>query len=622
MALLVVKPFREIKTMKNTEKPINIKVHNKIISFTEIEASDYINSKERVDAEMTRLILGEHIVFSKQRKARQGTFHIYNNDTGLWYGISETDKTFEDIQGLLSDKVVAPIREYFQAKCDVSDNDNDKKYFKAQIAACDKKKLALQTPANKHGIIGYLKGNEKPPEVFNSQTHRTHFIDGSYNEITNSLDPHSPDNWHTLSTNKPFPSEDADCPQFKNLLFNLVLSENGFSSEENKELKSDLLYILSTYITGSTPNFGVVFMGSGNNSKSLPHEVLTKVLGDYGAMSSPVLLTGNREQNLYWNELPGKRLAVLGDLDAKQAIDNVWKGLVSKGEDAQTRGHFESPNSWRKDYTIVAFVNDGIKVKEDSPGLLDRLVIFPFLHKFSTEGRSPSVYEGWINTYLSETEGILRMLIDARQCFLHQPHRWSKTLISYKNRVLKISFDLTDVRQWFYEQDDYVIDPTGKVLFSEVYDKFEKWAEDCEKKFHTSKNTFGKKLPTGVYSKPGTDNKKYIYGIGHNTQLKENQDADIFRLSESKTSEHNRNGKVIPLKRNQEILHGGNKPGQALDSMESRPAIQSNDEGKDFSKTLADGLETGRYETFSTKMSSRRRRDSELMTQMIASDKR
>ena len=598
--------------MENTEKPINIKVNNKTLSFTETEASDYINSKERVDAEMTRLILGEHIVFSKQRKAKQGTFHIYNIDTGLWYGISETDKTFEDIQGLLSDKVVAPIREYFQAKCDVSNDDNDKKFYKAQIAACDKKKLALQTPSNKNGIIGYLKDNEKPPEVFNSQTHRTHFIDGSYNEQTNTLDPHSPDNWHTLSTCQPFPTEDADCPQFKKLLFNLVLSENGFSDSENDELKSDLLYILSTYITGSTPNFGVVFMGSGNNSKSLPHEVLINVLGGYGAMSSPVLLTGNREQNLYWNELPGKRLAVLGDLDAKQDIDNVWKSLVSKGEDAQTRGHFESPNAWRKDYTIVAFVNDGIKVKEDSPGLLDRLVIFPFLHKFSSEGRSPSVYEGWINTYLGETAGILRMLIDARQRFLQQPHKWSKTLTDYKNRVLKISFDLTDVRQWFNEQEDYVIDPTANVLFSEVYGKFEKWAEGCEKQFYTGKNAFGKKLPTGIESKAGTGNKQYIYGIGYNTHLKENQDADILRWSEDSPSKHNRVGKVIPFERNQTILQGGNEPGQALDSLESRSAIQPNDEGEDYSKTLVGCLEPGRFES-SFAAASRRNREQALL---------
>lgn len=604
-------------------EPIKIKINNKTLSFTETKASDYIHSKERIDAEMIRSILGEHIAYSKQRKAKNGTFHIYDNDTGLWSEISETDKTFENIQKVLSDEVVAPIREYFQAKLDVSDNDSDKKFYKAQIAACDKKKLTLQTPANKNGIMGYLKGNEKPSEVFNSQTHRTHFIDGSYNEVTNTLDPHSPDNWHTLSTNQPFPTEDDDCPEFKNLLFNLILSENGFNDSENEELKTDLLYILSTYITGSTPNFGVVFMGSGNNSKSLPHEVLIKVLGDYGAMSSKVLLTGNREQNICWNELPGKRLAVLGDLDAHHTIDNVWKSLVSKGEDAQTRGHYESPNAWRKDYTIVAFVNDGIKVKEDSPGMLDRLVIFPFLHKFPTEGRSPSVLEAWRNTYFGETAGILRLMIDARQRFLKQPHRWSKTLNTYKNRVLKISFDLTDVRQWFYEQDDYVIDPSGKVLFSEVYGKFEAWAEGCEKKFYTGKNAFGKKLPTGIEVVAGTANKKYIHGIRHNTQMKGNQDADIFRWSESSPTEHNRVGKVIPFERNQAILHGGNKPGQTLDSLESRSKIQPNDEGEDYCQTLAGGLETGpyesMYETISQKMKSSSRRDSELMAQLQAS---
>jgi putative DNA primase/helicase len=298
----------------------------------------------------------------------------------------------------------------------------------------------------------------------------------------NKIYPHNPDNFFKYVLDHKYDTS-ADCKTFLN---SLKLVTNG-----DKDLQLLIQQVFGYCIAGGDPvaHKAFMFYGEGGNGKSTMLTALANLVGNENAARVPLTLF---DKPFSMISLDGKLVNLIDETPKFNINPEAFKNVVSGGY--VRASHKGKPEVDLKINARIIFACNKLpNFKDDSDGMMRRLIIIPFNHRISDDQADHNIDE----KIKAEMPGVLnfaieglKMLIDNGYQF-HQAEATTKAFDEFKEE--------TDNVHYFLKERTVFNNYAGGVSFSELYESFKSFCES-EGCYYVSKRVFSRSA-TKYYEK-------------------------------------------------------------------------------------------------------------------------
>lgn len=263
----------------------------------------------------------------------------------------------------------------------------------------------------------------------------------------------------------------------------------------DKELISFVQQLLGYCLTADVSEQKLpIFCGSGANGKSTLLNAFMDVVGtDYSMQAMPELLMEKRNESHPTEKaaLFGKRFVSCVETEASRKLSESTVKMLTGGERIQARRMREDFWEFAPSHKLVLCTNHKPVVAGTDHGIWRRMLLIPFTQMFEGSRIDKALPE----KLRAEAQGILAWLV--RGC------------IEWKKHGLNPPAVVTDATKEYRSQEDVIgrfieecCQPvkSGSIKFSNLYYKFEVWAEDAGE-YRCEKKSFGTWLADHGYKK-------------------------------------------------------------------------------------------------------------------------
>jgi putative DNA primase/helicase len=210
--------------------------------------------------------------------------------------------------------------------------------------------------------------------------------------------------------------ETATCPLMERALQGIFMGD--------QELIDAWWVYFGYSLTGDVSARKVFFCwGVGSNGKSMLARIMRAVAGDYGATAEPSVVESARKgfgrATNDIRELKDVRLAIASEWDEGGMLDEGRLKRLTGGQGEQVKGRLLYQNNVAFDPThkLWLLTNHKPTVVDDSLATWDRIVLIPFLNRFTPDKAGFDPYLG-DKIVAEERTGILRRALDGAVTFL------------------------------------------------------------------------------------------------------------------------------------------------------------------------------------------------------------
>jgi putative DNA primase/helicase len=228
--------------------------------------------------------------------------------------------------------------------------------------------------------------------------------------------------------------------------------------------------IIGYCLTGSDREQSLFFFhGNGKNGKSTLKEVLAKLMGDYGSVTTVDLIVESRngkEPETLIAALQGKRMVSLPEVEAGHKIAQSRLKTLTGGDSLCGRQLYEKHFQFRCTSKLIVHGNSKPEVQGVDNGIWRRFRLIPFGVTIPPD----EVDHDLALKLISELPGILNRALEA--CLA-----WQKRGLETPQLVVKATEEYRDSEDVLAEflEEFTVPDPRGKVSKPELYALYSNW---------------------------------------------------------------------------------------------------------------------------------------------------
>jgi putative DNA primase/helicase len=296
--------------------------------------------------------------------------------------------------------------------------------------------------------------------LLNPNPYIINVLNGMYNVMEDTLEPHSPDYLSTVQLGVNY-VKDAKCPRFEQFLAESI-------EPDQIPLVQEMLGYFLVPVNRAQKCFVIVGAAGAGKSKLL-------------LVINEVLLGRENVSNVSWQalnerfktaELFGKLANIFADLPTKNIDDNgIFKALV--GEDYLTvERKNKDPFSFVSQARLLFSCNNIPRNYGDrSDGFYRRLIIIRFSHSVPEALRDPDL----LSKFQAESDGIFQYALVGLRRLMANGFRFSETE-SNKQELRKYREDSNSVLAFI--RDCCVLEKDAEIGRAEVYQRYRSYCEE------------------------------------------------------------------------------------------------------------------------------------------------
>ena len=218
----------------------------------------------------------------------------------------------------------------------------------------------------------------------------------------------------------------------------------------------------------------VMCVGNGSNGKSTLFQIWMEVMGDYaGAVRNEVIL-GNHWGNDVpgTNQLRGKRLVIMSELEEKQVMSNSLMKRMTSRDSINANVKFAEPITFRPTHTLILHTNHLPRLRSVDYGVVRRVAIIPFNATISEKDKRTDFVEEILT---AEGPAILSWMVDGAVRFFNSHMTIEKpTVVQEASNAYLEGEDL--LRR--YVESNCVLDDKKKAYIGNLFVDFKTWCND------------------------------------------------------------------------------------------------------------------------------------------------
>lgn len=283
---------------------------------------------------------------------------------------------------------------------------------------------------------------------------------GLFNLKTMKLESHTPK--RPLATQLPITYDpDASCPRFIQFMDEIT--------NKDQELIDVLQEVIGYCLCQSVKaEKAFLFYGNGKNGKSVLAKVMEQLAGKDNV--SHVMLS-NLSGDFGLAPLVNKTLNIAAETESKGYLKtDLFKAIVS-GDTVSVNEKYKPVTTQVLYCKLVFLCNSLPRVDDDSYGFIRKIMLIPFNVEISDEMQDVDLYEKLVK----ELPGIFNWAIKGLSRLRKNKYQFSPSqAVDGCMRQYKEEINSTAV----FWNDIYKVDPKGRLVRSEIYKDYCKWAED------------------------------------------------------------------------------------------------------------------------------------------------
>ena len=278
-----------------------------------------------------------------------------------------------------------------------------------------------------------------------------------------TLSGHSPDMFFKYVLDHDYNTE-AQCPTF---LKSLELVTNG-----DADLKKLIQQVFGYCIAGGHPvaHKAFMFYGDGGNGKSTILTALGNLVGQTNSARVPLTLF---DKPFSMISLDGKLVNLIDETPKFNINPEAFKNVVSGGY--VRAAHKGKPEVDLKMNARVIFACNKLpNFKDDTDGMLRRLIIIPFNHKIPDKEADRAIDK----KIKAEMSGILNWAIEGMRSLTKNNYQFKKGAAT-DDTMDQYRLETDSVYYFFEECTEFMDGPKGDDVFSQYADLYEEYKAMC-----------------------------------------------------------------------------------------------------------------------------------------------
>lgn len=339
----------------------------------------------------------------------------------------------------------------------------------------------------KHGNEGHIRAEFfKQVRLFNiknldalSNTVRAkmNFKNGVLDIPTRTLLPHSPDYYFRSALTCEY-NQDAIAPNWYKFIDDVTAGD-----QELKDVLQEYVgYALAS--VGCEYQKALVLYGSGSNGKSIFVDVIKALVGNDGF--SALSLTEMQDDNSRL-ALTGKLINISEENDANTSFKDAsyFKKMVTGGE-VTVKKLYSDRGQYKNITKFFVLWNKFPRSNDDSDGFYRRLIIVPFLQKFSDELGNRDLFI--LDKLVRELPGILNWALDGYDRLVKQG-KFTESK-ACKKMLDQYTEDSSDMQRFLDEALEF--SEHSVVSRKDIYDAFKEWCfdEGIDTRYYSNQKVF------------------------------------------------------------------------------------------------------------------------------------
>ncbi len=419
---------------------------------------------------------------------------------GLGFLVYDGRVWISDNASLIQQYAKDTVRLMYQQAADITDSTErrDAIEFALRSENASRLQAMIQLLLSEPGISISHDIFDRDPYLFNVPN-------GTLDLRTGTLRPHNPSDYITKMGGVPY-DPDATCP-----LWEKTVCE---CADNDDNLIAFLQRFYSYCMTALTKEqVWALFYGGGENGKGVETDTLAYVMGNY-CVNTPAETFLETKGGAIRNDLArlrGARLITASEPPAKNKFDPAVLKSFTGQDPITARFLHKEFIEFKPVGKIIFSANHRPDVRDTSHGFWRRMLLVPFIRKFSGKSKDKDLRE----KLQQEGPGILAWLV--RGCLawqregLNPPQSVIEAVSSYRNA--------TDVLADFIE-GECTIERDSKVAKAELYGRYIDFCEEKKIKRPLSRQKFNEDLCGRDGIREGRDNDPKRTRIWHGVTLK------------------------------------------------------------------------------------------------------
>lgn len=311
---------------------------------------------------------------------------------------------------------------------------------------------------------------------FDSNPYLLNLKNGTYNLETGRLQEHDPDDFLTMQTNFSYTADKENPPECGRWL--------EFIEQVTEDAqKADYLQRALGYSLLGTSNEECMFILWGKttrNGKSTLLDAVQHMLGDYSTVVPVELICRESKPRSADSASPilarlkGKRFVTMAESDTAGRLDEAVIKQYTGGEEITARELYQSPITFKPQFTMWLSCNDLPQVKDKSLFASDRLRVISFDKHFSEAEQDKTLKDFF------ETEGAMRGIFT---WLLGGYDRYKQQGVG-----LQMPGAMREIVRGYEKDNDTVLqflesqckrDSGNEMKAKTLYDRYKTWSRSC-----------------------------------------------------------------------------------------------------------------------------------------------
>ena len=287
---------------------------------------------------------------------------------------------------------------------------------------------------------------------------------GLLNVKSGKLKPHDPKNFLRYVLDHDY-NKEAKCPIFQRSL-ELV-------TNKDKDLQRLIAQVFGYCIAGGHPlaHKAFLFYGEGGNGKSTILTALSNLVGSANSARIPLTLF---DKPFSMISLDGKLVNLIDETPKFNINPEAFKNVVSGGY--VRAAHKGKPEvDLKVNARIVFACNKLPNFKDDSDGMMRRLVVIPFNHRIKDQEADKNI-DYKINTEMS---GVLNFALKGLRDLIENNYNFADGAAT-KDAFEQYKVESDSVYYFFTEHTEFLDGPSGGDVFNSTSDLYASYKDMCK----------------------------------------------------------------------------------------------------------------------------------------------
>ena len=293
---------------------------------------------------------------------------------------------------------------------------------------------------------------------------------GTYDLETMTFREHRWDDFLTMQTNFDYTLQEVKCERWDRFIAEVTQDEADKADYLQRALGYSILG------TGKEECMFILHGKTTRNGKSTMLDAIQHLLGDYSTVAPVELICRSERQknteaaNPVLARLKGKRMVTMSESDTAGKLDEATIKQYTGGEEITARELYQSPITFKPQFTMWLSCNDLPAVKDKSLFASDRVRVIEFNRHFKDSEQDKGLKDYF------ETPEAMQVIFSWLIAGYFKYRRYGLVMTAGMKEVIKRYEKDNDLVLQFLEEKCQT-DPEGKTRAKSLYDTYKIWCK-------------------------------------------------------------------------------------------------------------------------------------------------